>query len=64
MSVIDRIRRTLRPGGLFLGHFNSTEDAHFGAVGNVQLESDLFIVSDGGLGNPSSPIENADDACH
>ena len=43
-EIVDRIHRTLRPGGLFLCRLNSTQDQHFGACGNPLIEPGLFLV--------------------
>lgn len=45
-SLVRRIHGTLRPGGLFLGRFNSTEDSNYGATGNPEVEPGLSLVED------------------
>ena len=44
VDLIDRIRRVLPPGGLFLCRLNSTEDVHFGAVGYPAIEPNFYWV--------------------
>ncbi len=44
VSLIERIRRTLRPGGLLVCRLNSTQDANFGASGHPELEPNYYLV--------------------
>jgi SAM-dependent methyltransferase len=44
LSLVRRIHRTLRPGGLFLARLNSTEDIHYGSVGHPAIEPGLFMI--------------------
>ena len=44
-ALMDRIRATLRPGGLLLCRLNSTNDHHFGASGHPKLEDSYYLVS-------------------
>ena len=44
VSLISRIHGSLRPGGLLLARFNSTEDINYGAVGHPEIEPGLFLV--------------------
>jgi len=43
-SLVERVRRTLKPGGILLARFNSTEDVNYGAVGHQEIEPGLFLV--------------------
>ena len=45
VSLISRIHSTLRPGGLLLARFNSSEDINFGATGHRSIEPGLFFVN-------------------
>jgi SAM-dependent methyltransferase len=45
VSLVSRIHRTLRPGGLLLARFNSTEDTNFGAIGHPEVEPGLHLVN-------------------
>lgn len=45
-ALVQRIRSTLRPGGILLCRLNSTEDHNFGASGHAELEPNLFLVED------------------
>ncbi|PCF94331.1 class I SAM-dependent methyltransferase [Vreelandella nigrificans] len=42
--LVQRIRSTLRPGGILLCRLNSTQDHNFGASGHAELEPHLFLV--------------------
>lgn len=44
LALLGRIQRTLRPGGLLLCRFNSTDDHHFGASGHEMIEPNLYMV--------------------
>jgi len=44
-ALAERIRTTLRVGGLFLARFNSDQDVHYGAVGHQELEPGLYSVN-------------------
>ena len=44
VTLVERIRAALRPGGLLLCRLNSTEDLNFGARGNPEIEPDYFLV--------------------
>lgn len=44
-ALAERIRGTLRVGGLFLARFNSDQDVNFGAVGHPQIEPGLYSVN-------------------
>lgn len=43
-TLVNRIQRTLMPGGLLLCRFNSTRDTHFGANGHEMIEPGLYRV--------------------
>lgn len=44
VALVDRVRRTLKPNGLFLCRLNSTEDANFGATGHPSIEPNYYLV--------------------
>lgn len=44
LDIVQRIRRTLAPGGLLLCRLNSTEDTHFGAIGHPAIEPNYHLV--------------------
>lgn len=44
VGLIDRVRQTLCPGGLFLCRLNSTEDSRFGAKGHAPIEPNYYLV--------------------
>jgi SAM-dependent methyltransferase len=44
LAVVNRIRCTLQPGGLFLCRLNSTEDRNFGAQGHPEIEPNFYMV--------------------
>lgn len=44
ISLVERIQRTLRPGGVLLCRFNSTDDHHFGASGHEMIEPNFYLV--------------------
>lgn len=44
LALIDRIRRTLAPPGLFLCRLNSTKDHHFGASGHPLITENYYRV--------------------
>jgi hypothetical protein len=45
LALADRIRRTLRVGGIFLARFNSDQDIHYGAAGHQEIEPGLYSVN-------------------
>ncbi|MDW5445105.1 class I SAM-dependent methyltransferase [Polaromonas sp. SM01] len=45
LSIVQRVREVLRPGGLLLCRLNSTEDHHFGASGHQEIEPNFFLVN-------------------
>lgn len=44
VELIERVRNTLMPGGVFLCRLNSTEDRNFGASGHPLIEENYFLV--------------------
>lgn len=44
LALVERVQRTLRPGGLLLCRLNSTEDRHFGATGHPAIEPHYYRV--------------------
>jgi SAM-dependent methyltransferase len=56
VEIVQRIRSTLRPGGLLLARFNSSEDVNFGALGHPQIEPGLYMVN----GQPKRFFSEAD----
>lgn len=44
LALVERVRQTLRPGGIFLCRLNSTEDRHFGASGHPRIEANYYSV--------------------
>jgi SAM-dependent methyltransferase len=44
VELFERVRQTLRPGGVFLCRLNSTEDRNFGAVGHSIIEDNYYMV--------------------
>lgn len=54
-ALVQRIRSTLRPGGILLCRLNSTQDHNFGASGYAELEPNLFLVE----GNPKRFFDKA-----
>ena len=44
LSLAERIRGTLAPGGVLLCRLNSAEDHHFGATGHPEIEPGYFLV--------------------
>nr|MBP7646618.1 class I SAM-dependent methyltransferase [Comamonas sp.] len=44
LDLVDRVRRTLQPGGIFLCRLNSTHDKHFGACGHAVIEPNYYLV--------------------
>jgi SAM-dependent methyltransferase len=44
VALVQRVARTLSPGGLFLCRLNSTEDKHFGADGHPTIEPNYHQV--------------------
>ncbi|MFT4506009.1 class I SAM-dependent methyltransferase [Caballeronia sp. 15711] len=45
VSIVDRVRLALRPGGVLLCCLNSTEDRNFGAAGFEEIEPNYFLVN-------------------
>jgi len=45
VSLVERIRRTLRPNGLLLCRLNSINDHHFGASGHPRIDEDYYSVN-------------------
>jgi len=45
VSIVERIRGTLRVGGLLLARFNATDDVNFGASGHPEIERGLYSVN-------------------
>jgi SAM-dependent methyltransferase len=45
VALVGRIRDTLRPSGLLLCRFNSTEDHNFGASGHPEIEPNYYLVN-------------------
>jgi SAM-dependent methyltransferase len=43
-TIIQRIRATLGPSGLFIGRFNSTNDHNFGASGYPRIDENYYRV--------------------
>ncbi|MFN3985835.1 MAG: class I SAM-dependent methyltransferase [Rhodocyclaceae bacterium] len=43
-TLVQRIRSSLRPGGVLLCRLNSTQDYHFGSTGHPELEPNFFLV--------------------
>ncbi len=43
-ALFDKVRHTLRPGGVFLCRLNSTADTHFGATGHPAIEPHFHLV--------------------
>ena len=44
VSIVNRIRLSLRHGGILLCRLNSTEDKNFGADGGEEIELNYFLV--------------------
>jgi SAM-dependent methyltransferase len=42
--LVERIRRTLEPGGLLLCRLNSTNDHHYGASGHPAIAENFYLV--------------------
>jgi len=45
VSIVNRVRLTLRLGGVLLCRLNSTEDRNFGADGCEEIEPNYFLVN-------------------
>lgn len=56
LALVERVHRTLRPGGLLLCRLNSTEDRHFGATGHPAIEPHYYRVD----GQPKRFFDAAD----
>ncbi len=44
LALAERIRGTLRPGGILVCRLNSTADRHFGAEGHPRLSDNFYLV--------------------
>ena len=44
VSLVERIRRTIRPKGVFLCRLNSTADLNFGASGHPSIDANFYLV--------------------
>ncbi|KEZ03382.1 methyltransferase [Burkholderia sp. MSh2] len=44
VSIVDRVRSAIRPGGVLLCRLNSTLDSNFGAEGHEEIEPGYFLV--------------------
>jgi len=44
LEIVQRIRQTLRPSGVLLCRFNSTNDRNFGAVGHSVIDQNFYLV--------------------
>lgn len=44
LDLVQRVRRTLAPGGLLLCRLNASDDRHFGAQGHPAIEPHYFLV--------------------
>lgn len=44
IALVERIRDTLKPGGVLLCRLNSTGDTHFGAAGHRAIEENFYRV--------------------
>lgn len=44
VSIVDRVKLALRPGGVLLCRLNSTQDRNFGAYGCEEIEPNYFLV--------------------
>lgn len=56
LALAQRIRETLRPGGVLLCRLNSTNDHHYGASGHPEIEPHYFMVE----GEPKRFFDRAD----
>lgn len=56
VGLVERIHRTLLPGGLLLCRLNSTEDHNFGAKGNPEIERNYYLVD----GRPKRFFDESD----
>lgn len=45
VSIVERIRACLRPGGLLLCRLNSTEDRNFGAGSGTPIEENFYLAN-------------------
>ena len=43
-TILDDVRRCLKPGGLLLARFNSTRDPHYSAAEKQQIENNFYLV--------------------
>jgi SAM-dependent methyltransferase len=55
-ELVDRVRRFVGPGGLFLCRLNSTADVNYGATGHDEIEPHLYLVG----GHPKRFFDAAD----
>jgi len=46
LNLVQRIRQTLQPMGMFLCRLNSTNDVNFGAIGHEYLSENYYLVDD------------------
>jgi SAM-dependent methyltransferase len=44
LAVVERVRATLRAGGILLTRLNSTNDHHYGASGHPEIAANYFCV--------------------
>ena len=44
VALFQKVRQTLKPGGLLVCRLNSTQDIHFGAVGYPEIEPNYYLV--------------------
>lgn len=44
LALFQKVRQTLKPGGLLVCRLNSTQDIHFGAVGYPEIEPNYYLV--------------------
>ncbi len=44
LALVERVRQTLRPGGVFLCRLNSTNDHNYGASGHPRIADNYFSV--------------------
>ena len=56
VSIAERVRRTLRPGGLLLCRLNALDDVHYGASGHPEIEPHYHLVD----GQPKRFFDEAD----
>ncbi|BDT69226.1 trans-aconitate 2-methyltransferase [Comamonadaceae bacterium OS-1] len=44
LALFQKVRQTLKPGGLLVCRLNSTQDIHFGATGYPEIEPNYYMV--------------------